>query len=77
MQDYIKIDDNENVLKGQNKNMTLEYDKYVIECEKQIDRITNYLDKLGEDDLSEIYDLTQALRFFCDFELNLLEKTQQ
>ena len=57
--------------------MTLEYDKHVIECEKQIDRITNYLDKLGEDDLSEIYDLTQALRFFCDFELNLLEKTQQ
>lgn len=56
--------------------MTLEYDKYVIECEKQIDRITNYLDKLGEDDLSEIYDLTQALRFFCDFDLNLLEKTQ-
>ena len=44
--------------------MTLEYDKYVIECQKQIDRITNYLDKLGEDDLSEIYDLTQALSFF-------------
>lgn len=56
--------------------MTLEYDKHVIECEKQIDRITNYLDKLSEDDLSEIYDLTQALRFFCDFDLNLLEKTQ-
>lgn len=51
--------------------MTLEFDRYYIEAEKQIDRIKNYLDSLGEDDLQEIYDLTCSVEFFCDNELNL------
>lgn len=53
--------------------MTLVFDKYFIEAEKQIDRIKNYLDSLGENDLSEIYDLTLLVKDFCDRELELRE----
>lgn len=53
--------------------MTIIFDKYYIEAEKQIDRIKNYLDSLGEDDLSEIYDLTLLVKDFCDRELELEE----
>nr|DAH61748.1 MAG TPA: hypothetical protein [Caudoviricetes sp.] len=54
--------------------MTLEFDKYYIEAEKQIDRIKNYLDSLGEDNLQEIDDLTSSVEYFCDNELNLTKQ---
>lgn len=54
--------------------MTLEFDRYYIEAEKQIDRIKDYLDSLGEDDLQEIYDLTSSVEYFCDNELNLIKQ---
>lgn len=38
--------------------MTIEFDRYYIEADKQIDRIKIYLDSLGEDNLSEMYELT-------------------
>lgn len=54
--------------------MTLEFDKYYIEAEKQIDRIKNYLDSLGEDNLQKIDDLTSSVEYFCDNELNLTKQ---
>lgn len=49
--------------------MSVEFDRYYIEVDKQIDRIKNYLDSLGEDDLSEMYELCQLVKDFCDREL--------
>ncbi len=54
--------------------MTLEFDKYYIEAEKQIDRIKNYLDSLGEDNLQKIDDLTSSVEYSCDNELNLTKQ---
>ena len=53
--------------------MTMVFDRYYIEADKQIDRIKNYLDSLGEDDLSEMYELAQLVKDFCDRELGLKE----
>lgn len=53
--------------------MTIVFDRYYIEADKQIDRIKNYLDSLGEDDLSEMYELAQLVKDFCDRELGLKE----
>lgn len=54
--------------------MTIEFDKYYIEADKQIDRVKNYLNSLGEGNLSKIYDLTCLLKDFCDRELKLEEE---
>ena len=56
--------------------MTLEFDRHYIEAEKEIDRIKNYLDSLGEDNLQEIYDLTYSVIYFCDNELNLTKQNK-
>lgn len=54
--------------------MTIQFDRYYIEADKQIDRIKNYLNSFGEDDLSEMYELAQLIKDFCDRELELEEK---
>lgn len=53
--------------------MTIIFDKYYIEAEKQIDRIKNYLNSFGEDNLLGIYELTLLVKDFCDRELELKE----
>lgn len=57
--------------------MTIVFDRYYIEVAKQIDRIKNYLDSLGEDDLSEMYELAQLVKDFCDRTLELEEKINE
>lgn len=51
--------------------MTIAFDRYYIEADKQIDRIKNYLDSLEEDNLMEMYDLAQLVKDFCDRELQI------